>query len=64
MGQGFVSHAQRRKWEQLRDEGRVTSDQFAARESETPKNLPERAKPRIRTVGASRAAATATKPRY
>jgi hypothetical protein len=63
---GFVSLAQRRKWEQLRDEGRVTVEQFQARELETPADVPERASPRTRTVGASRStdAAQVGKTRY
>lgn len=53
---GFVSQAQRRKWEQLVNEGRVTQEQFDARELETDETIPERAKPRKRTVGPSRSA--------
>ena len=53
---GFRSEAQRRKWSQLVSEGTVTQDQFAVRELETAGvALPERTKPRRRTVGPSRA---------
>lgn len=53
---GFVSQAQRRKWEQLLHEGRVTQEQFDARAAETEDDIPERAKARNRTVGPSRSA--------
>lgn len=52
---GFVSEAQRRKWIQLLNEGRVTQAQFDARENASDESLPERATPRHRTVGPSRA---------
>lgn len=57
MSRPFVSVAQREKWEQLVKEGRLTQQQFderAALTGTTP--LPERASPRVRTVGPSRAA--------
>jgi len=53
----FSSKAQRQKWTEMVDEGRVTQAQFDQREQltgDTP--LPERAKPRVRTVGPSRSA--------
>lgn len=57
---GWKSHAQRRKWEQLLNEGRVTQEQFDQRDDETgDAELPERAAPRKRTVGPSRSAAEA-----
>jgi hypothetical protein len=52
---GFKSEAQRKKWKQLVNEGRVSQDQYDAREEESPASLPERASPRKRTVGPSRA---------
>lgn len=56
----FRSLAQRRKWEQFVGEGRITQAQFDARAKATgTAPLPERAAPRIRTVGASRAPAEA-----
>lgn len=63
---GFVSIAQRRHWIQMVDEGKVTQDQFDARESETPQDIPERATPRVHTRGASRStdAAQIDKTRY
>lgn len=51
---GFVSEAQRRHWQQLVAEGKVTQAQFDARAAETRGPLPERASPRHRTVGPSR----------
>jgi hypothetical protein len=63
----FMSEAQRRKWQQLRDEGRVTSEQYDDRAARTgTTSLPERAAPRVRTVGPSRApdAAKFGKTRY
>lgn len=52
----FRSEAQRRMWQQLVSEGKLTQEQFTAREAETGGvALPERAKPRRRTVGPSRA---------
>jgi hypothetical protein len=62
--QGFASRAQRTHWEQMVAEGKVTAAQFAARDLHSPSALPERASPRHRTVGASRAPAVAKKPRY
>lgn len=56
MSQPFKSEAQRKKWEQLVNEGRVTQEQFDSRASLSPPNLPERAAPRKRTVGPSRSA--------
>jgi hypothetical protein len=53
---GFVSKAQRKKWEQLVNEGRVTQEQFDARDVDTSPQVPDRAPPRPRTVGPSRAA--------
>ena len=53
---GFVSQAQRIKWQQLVHEGKVTQAQFDARNEETAKQIPVRAKPRVRTVGPSRSA--------
>lgn len=56
MSKAFQSEAQRRKWEQLVNEGRVSQAQFDERAKETgDTQLPERAAPRKRTVGASRA---------
>lgn len=56
----WKSQAQRKKWEQLVNEGRVTQEQFDTRERETGNlSLPERATPRKRTVGQSRSAAEA-----
>lgn len=52
----FVSEAQRRKWVDLVNLGRITKEQFAARDQATGSApLPERATPRMRTVGPSRA---------
>lgn len=59
MAQGFKSEAQRKKWGQLVNEGRVSQAQFDAREEQSPKNLPERTTPRTRTVGPSRSAEAA-----
>lgn len=54
----FQSLAQGRKWQQLLDEGRVTQEQFDRRaQASQGLALPERATPRQRTVGASRAPA-------
>ena len=66
MAQGFKSKAQTRKWEQLRDEGRVTPEQFDARQAVTPADIPERTTPRRHTVGPSRStdAAQPGKTRY
>lgn len=63
---GFKSKAQERKWEQLRDEGRVTDEQFQARKQSTLPDVPERTTPRHRTVGPSRStdAAQRGKTRY
>jgi hypothetical protein len=56
----WKSEAQRTKWAQLVNEGRVTQEQFDAREQETgDEALPERATPRKRTVGPSRSAGEA-----
>lgn len=56
----WKSDAQRTKWRQLVNEGRVTQAQFDVREQETgDQSLPERTTPRTRTVGASRSAAEA-----
>lgn len=52
---GFVSVAQRTKWIQLLNEGRVTQEQFDARDKASDDSLPSRAMPRHRTVGPSRA---------
>jgi hypothetical protein len=63
----FVSEAERRKWQHLKDEGTITQEQYDARHAATgPGNLPERGKPRTRTVGASRSTAAAQigKTRY
>lgn len=57
MSRPFASEAQRRHWEQLVKEGKVSQAQFddrAARTGGLP--LPERAAPRVRTVGPSRSA--------
>jgi hypothetical protein len=54
MAEGFRSEAQREKWKQLVQEGKVTAEQFAARAEASPANLPPRAEPRHRTVGQSR----------
>jgi hypothetical protein len=53
----FRSQAQLAKWKDLVTEGRVSQAQFDARLAETdqPDALPERAAPRPRTVGPSRA---------
>lgn len=52
---GFQSKAQREKWLQLKNEGHVSQAQFDQREADTDfTNLPERATPRVRTVGPSR----------
>jgi len=63
---GFVSLAQRRHWEQMVDEGKITQGQFDARAAETPDDIPERATPRVHTRGASRStdAAQVGKTRY
>jgi hypothetical protein len=54
----WKSEAQRTKWAQLVNEGRVTQEQFDVREKETgDESLPERTVPRKRTVGPSRSAA-------
>ena len=51
----FKSVAQRDKWRQLVQDGRLTPAQFHARESVTDvKNLPPRLHPRKHTVGPSR----------
>ena len=52
---GFKSEAQRKKWKQLVNEGRVSQAQYDAREEDSPDKLPSRATPRKRTVGPSRA---------
>jgi hypothetical protein len=55
---GFKSEAHRNKWKQLVAEGKVTQAAYDVRDKETGDiNLPERASPRKRTVGASRAPA-------
>lgn len=55
---GFKSNAQRAKWQQLVNEGKVTQAQYDVRDQETGDvNLPERTVARKRTVGASRAPA-------
>lgn len=57
MSRPFSSIAQREKWQTMVEEGRVTQaqyDQRAALTGNTP--LPERAAPRVRTVGPSRSA--------
>lgn len=55
MPRPFVSDAQREKWRQLVADGKVSREQFDAREEETGgRRLPERAPPRVRTVGPSR----------
>ncbi len=63
---GFKSQAQREKWLQLVQDGKVTQEQFDARALDTPDDIPERASPRVRTVGASRStdAAQMGKTRY
>lgn len=54
---GFKSQAQREKWRQLVDDGKITQEQFDRRAEETDDDaLPERATPRRRTVGPSRSA--------
>jgi hypothetical protein len=53
---GFVSQAQRKKWQQLVNDGRVTQEQYDVREKASPRSLPVRATPRTRTVGPSRSA--------
>ncbi len=56
MSRPFSSNAQRAKWKTFVEEGRVTQDQFDERERLTAgRPLPDRAAPRVRTVGASRA---------
>lgn len=63
----FVSEAERRKWGYLKDQGHITQDQYDARQQATGSgNLPERAKPRKHSVGASRStdAAKIGKTRY
>jgi hypothetical protein len=66
MTRPFVSEAQRTKWKQLVDEGRVSQAQYDDRESRSQPALPPRASPRQRTVGPSRApdAAKLGKGRY
>ena len=67
MSRPFASEAQRRKWQQLRNDGRVSDAQYAERERLSgDQRLPERAAPRVRTVGPSRApdAAKFGKTRY
>ena len=67
MSRPFASEAQRRKWQQLRDEGRVSAEQYDERaELSGNQSLPERAAPRVRTVGPSRSADAAKlgKTRY
>lgn len=60
MAYPFVSRAQREKWQQMVDEGRISQDQYDARDHATGDvALPDRATPRRRTVGASRAPAEA-----
>jgi hypothetical protein len=63
---GFRSQAQRKKWGELVSEGKVTQEQYNAREMDTPPDVPERTTPRVRTVGASRStdAAQVGKTRY
>jgi hypothetical protein len=57
MSRPFVSEAQREKWQQLLDEGRVTQAQYDERDTLTGDTaLPPRAAPRVRTVGPSRSA--------
>lgn len=54
---GFKSQAQREKWKQLVDDGKISQEQFDRRAEETDDDtLPERAAPRRRTVGPSRSA--------
>ena len=53
----FKSEAQREKWKQLLNDGRVTQESFDARAAATGDTpLPPRAMPRRRTVGPSRGA--------
>lgn len=60
MASPFISKAQRDKWQQLVEEGHITQAQYDARQKATGDiSLPPRAKPRHRTVGASRAPAEA-----
>lgn len=63
---GFKSEAQRQKWKELLSEGRVSQEQFDQRELDTEPDIPERARPRNRTVGPSRStdAAKVGKTRY
>lgn len=52
----FASISQRTKWEQLVQQGKITQAAFDAREAASEGlNLPQRAEPRVRTVGPSRA---------
>ena len=57
MSHPFYSLAQKKKWQQFVHEGRVTQAQFDERDRLTGNTpLPERAAPRVRTVGPSRSA--------
>lgn len=61
----FASKAQREKWIQLLQEGRVTQEQFDARENASKGlELPDRATPRKPSVGASRGFDATKKPMY
>jgi hypothetical protein len=67
MKSAFKSEAQRAKFRQLVDEGKISAELFAEKEAASRGvSLPERAAPRPRTVGASRAPAAAQfgKTRY
>jgi hypothetical protein len=51
MSTPFASDAQRQKWRQLVDEGKITQEQFDAREAATGSmQLPSRARP-VKTTG-------------
>lgn len=53
----FASLAQRSHWKMLLEEGKISADQFDAREAASAGiALPARSTPRNRTVGKSRAA--------
>ncbi len=57
MTRAFSSKAQKQKWKEMVDQGRVTQAQFDQRETLTGNTaLPDRAAPRVRTVGPSRSA--------
>jgi hypothetical protein len=60
MAEPFKSAAQQKKWQELVATGKVTQVQYDAKQAASQDvTLPERASPRRRTVGPSRAPAQA-----